>query len=677
TTPSYVQAVYVRLTGTALGSFGGDVTNVSGVASVNVAVTGDVVPPDNLGITRNGPNSSQLTDNNSQGPGGNGQLLLDVTLSTIQSAWTVNSLTFTASGTADEQTGISEIALFEDNPGAGNQGIYDPFVDLIATAGPGVSFNGPNGTYTATLANTNFAAATNRRFYLMIKLAGRATAGQTIKAELTAVTATPSVPTGIMTGVPTNAANDAFEINDALAVLSLNGPVAYQTVNNDAQGPNGDGVVICDFRISPKNDSWTVSSVTFTESGTIDAQADISFLGLYIDNGNGIWDGPTTDLPATATTGVNFNAADGIYTAGLNAAASIFTVNQVKRFFLVARLAGSASTGETMRVSITGVVQTSPTGGSMIGVPTGNTSALVIDQPTLTVNAGPNNPDVIPRLKAAAGFSEAIGQIRLSASNSDFVVSGLVLHTAGNGDWLNNLDSATGVQVYRDSNSNGQFDAGDIKLFEGPGAMPIVNATFTSQQTVTMSSDVDLWVVLNVLPSAGGSPAEIFHASLETAADVVTTTTPGTVKIGTLAPESGTLRVIDFSVTEFTPTVGLFAGGASIKIEGTGFALPVTLTIGGVVCPGTPIVDATGTLITGLTVPAGTGTALPILLTTNGLPAQQLTDTFRYSSVLPTTGGDSGSSSDGGGCIAGAGTPMLALLAPAMLGALALRRRRK
>jgi MYXO-CTERM domain-containing protein len=576
---------------------------------------------------------------------------------------------------ADEQAAFSFLGLYEDSTTGGTGGVFDgPFVDTLAITAPGVSFNGPNGLYTtAQLSNINWPPATTRRFFLVGKLAGKAIAGETIHVELTDVNGSTTSP-GFKTGMPTNHPADAFTINSARMSVQLSGPVVFNVVDNNAQGANSDGLVVCDFRIRPRNDSWTVASVTFAESGSMDAQADLSFVALYLDDGDGIWEGPATDVLATPSTGTNFNGPDGVYTAGLSAAAGAFTVNQVKRFFLVAKLAGTAGTGETLQVSITAIVQNAPTGGSLTGVPSGATSALMIDQPTLTVNAGPANPTTLTREKSAAGLTEMIGQFRFSARNSAFTVTGMTLTTGGNGDWLNHTAPATGVQVFRD-NGNGNFDAGDIKLFEGPGATPVVNCVFTSNQNIAVNADIDLWVVLNLLSSAGASPFETFTAAIESGTDV-NTLTAGAVKLGTLAPKTGELRVVDFRVDEFTPTVGLFAGGGAIKIEGSGFALPIVVTIGGIACTGTATVDGSGTLISGLEVPAGTGANLAIILTTNNLPPKTLTQTFRYSSVLPNvnTSGTTTPSSDG--CTAAAG-PTLALLAPALLGAFAWRRRRK
>jgi len=94
-------------------------------------------------------------------------------------------------------------------------------------------------------------------------------------------------------------------------------------------------------------------------------------------------------------------------------------------------------------------------------------------------------------------------------------------------------------------------------------------------------------------------------------------------------------------------------------------------------CTGTAQVTPDGTLISGLEVPAGTGTALPIVLTTNNLGPKTLSITFRYSSVLPNNNDGGTTPGDNGTCVAGAGTSLAGLAMPALLGALALRRRRK
>jgi hypothetical protein len=657
--------IYARLTGnTTPGAVSGVITHTStGAASANVAVSGTVTPSPNLSVARNGPTSTTLVDNDEQGPGGDGLVILDVTLAAGSDDWDVTNITFSESGSADGQTAVNYLALFED---ANNDGQFDAAVDTLATAAAGVSFSAANGTYTATLTTPLVSAGTSRRFFLVTRLAGAAIAGETLHAEVSAVTAT-SAGSGVVAGVPTNGPDPALEINPAELVVTLHGPLTYISVNNDSQGPNGDGHVILDVTITSKNDTWTVSELTFNAGGTGDSQSDISFLALYLDDGNDSFDGPATDTLATAAPATGFDAPNGSYTAVLDAAVAGFTAAQSKRFFLVAKLAGSASSGETFQAALDSMVQSSSSAGPVTGLPTAMSSALVIDSAVLTVSAGPGNPADFKRMRDTAGFTHVLGQFRLTANNDHFEVSGLSL-TAGSGDWPGNLNA---VEVYQDD-GNGTFDAADTLLFSGPGQSGSINCTFGAPITVADGTHEDLWIVLQVAGTAGGSPSEDFWAEIVDAGDVYTSTA-GVVLLGTVAPVTSTLGVVNFAVTSFVPPDDDQSGGAAITIIGSGFALPVTLTIGGNTCPGTAVVNAGGTEITGLFVPPGTGQGLPIVLTTNDLPPQTLTQTFSYTFVIaPGNGGGGGSSGGGGGCAAGP-TPGLALLAPL---ALLLRRRR-
>ncbi len=662
TTATLNQDIYVRLTGATQGTFNGNITNVNSGVTVYVALTGSVTPPNDLAFSRNGPAVAAMVDNDAQGTGGNGLVVLDFSFATNQAAWTVTSITFTESGSMDASTDVNFIGLYEDTSG-GTAGVFDgPTVDLLATGTSGTVFSGANGDYVATLSNSAIPASTTRRFFLVVRLAGTASAGETLKVEISAAAATTG-GVGNMNGVPTSAANNALTINPATLTATFNGPGAYTTVNNDAQGTGG--LLVLDVTLAARNDSWTVTSLSLSETGTMDATADLNLLALYVDNGNGVWDGPGTDTLATAATATGFTANS--YTATLAGGAGTFAMNESKRFFLVAGLAGTASPGETLRASLASIVQTSPTAGTTVGIPSVASSALVIDVATLTVLAGPANPALVTVEQSAANFTSMIGQFRFSASNADFTVSGLTLTVGGNGDWVNELSATNGVEIWQDD-GNGSFDAGDTLRFAGAGSAGSVTCGFTANVTVAGGNSVDFWVVLNVLAAAGGSPSDTFSASINATTDIATVTT-GNVLLGTPLPNTGTLHVVTYSFTNITPVASLPAGGNPITITGSGFALPVTLTINGVTCPGTAVVNAGGTQITGLTVPPGSGSGLAIVLTTNNLPPKTLPQTFNYQNVVNVGAGGGGGGGGGGGCAAetgaGATVILLALLAVA------------
>ena len=99
----------------------------------------------------------------------------------------------------------------------------------------------------------------------------------------------------------------------------------------------------------------------------------------------------------------------------------------------------------------------------------------------------------------------------------------------------------------------------------------------------------------------------------------------------------------------------------------------LTVTIGGVICPGVPVITG-GTQVTGLLVPAGSGKNLPIVVTSGALAPQTLTQTFSYSTVSNVGGGGGGDG--GGGCVQSEGQNTWLLLAALIPVVMWFRRRR-
>jgi hypothetical protein len=139
-------------------------------------------------------------------------------------------------------------------------------------------------------------------------------------------------------------------------------------------------------------------------------------------------------------------------------------------------------------------------GASILGIPTAYGAPLIIDVPALVVGNGPNRPSTVTHNSGSAA-DYVVAQFRLKAVNEPADVSGIVLTGGGIGDWVADVDSATGIQVYAD-NGDGMFDGADPLLFQSGGA-PIVPLTFTPQISVQPATPVDLWVVVNLTSTAG------------------------------------------------------------------------------------------------------------------------------------------------------------------------------
>src|SRR5690606_3482993 len=130
--------------------------------------------------------------------------------------------------------------------------------------------------------------------------------------------------------------------------------------------------------------------------------------------------------------------------------------------------------------------------GSINGVPTIDSTALIIDTAAVTVANAPTQPAEIWHVQGSAAHY-VVGHFRLLALNDAVTVNGFTLTTGGTGDWNTDVDAATGVEVYLDD-GDGVFDAGaDSLLFQGGGGAT-VNCLFTSPLNMPITTEADLWI---------------------------------------------------------------------------------------------------------------------------------------------------------------------------------------
>jgi hypothetical protein len=550
------------------------------------------------------------------------------------------------------QTDITAADLYRD---ANSNGTFESATDTLVDTQPG--FNASNQlVFNLSGAESQFVANDSRQYFVIVAFASTTPNNAEFQTQLEAAGGTtagtqfnslPAPGTGPAPGCIVFASN---------LHITRTGPTAAATVDNDTQGTGGFGVVIWNGTLATIADPWTVSAVEFTASGTANQQTAYTYLALFTDtNANGTFDGGVDTLAGPA--GTVFDASNK-FTVGLTTTA--FPASTTRRFFLVGKLSGTPYTGQTLNAALSGVTATPPANGQVtgdVGVPS---TALIIDLPALTVTAGPNNP-LAKTHKAGAAGAIVMAQIRLEAGNNDIDVLGLTVTTGGTGNWSTDFDATNGVEFWVDD-GDGAFDAAnDAQVFSGP-AGATAGGLFTSTVSVSNSQFKHIWVRVNILASAGlgNSTPLTYTAGVAAPADV--NTGGVTVLFGAPAPNSNPLGAVEFNVTSFVPLSDLVTGGKAITITGSGFATPISVRIGGVLCGGVAVV--TPTQITGLTVPPGSGNNLAIEVQTGTLPMQTLTQTFTYSKVS-TTDNDGGSSGCAGG-LPGSAWWMLAALVPAI-----------
>jgi len=598
------------------GTLGG--TNVIGEpAPTSGPAAGISILGNALIVETPGSAAPQMIDNNATGASGDGVLLLDFTLAVTNATWTIGSLELEASGTMNDASAFSELAIYED---VNQNGTFDGASIDVITSTVGTSFPLDNGAWPAFLTSPDITLAMQRHFFVVGKLAGTAVAGETFRLRLGAVVATP--PTGgVLLGVP-SADGPEFTVNPAAFDVGFNGPQAAQTVNStEAEA------MLLDFNIETKNSSFTISSITFAASGTGNDATAFSQLMLYADtDDSGDFDA-TNDLLASPSAGAGFTADNGTYTATL--IDQVFAGATNRRFFLIGEMAANALSGQTFNAAVSAISATSATNTNPTGVPGMASTALVIDVAAVTISLADDSPDARVAEKTGAAFSHHIATFDLMASNGDLNVHSIRFTGSGTGDWMNDLDSLTGLQVYLDDGDGALDTAIDSMIFAG-AAGATTNAAFTSPVSVSNGESAKLHAVLNVRGDAGGSLARTYLLSVSQVSNVGVDTGVMVI-LGSPPPVSRTLTLIEYFVSSISPArVDPGTMGQQITIIGSGFSAPVTLTIDGNLCPGVAGVSTDGTTITGLSVPAGMGAGLEIVLSTGVVGQRTLTQTFSY-----------------------------------------------
>lgn len=555
------------------------------------------------------------------------------------------------------QNDFDSINLYRDDNA--NNG-FDPGTDVLVDSL--TAFNASDqAVFTLSGTESDFAPGTLREYFVMVEFKATTPNGAQFASQVTAASggSTGSVVIGVP--APSVGPNPGLLVLASNLHVTLHPAAAPQTQNNDARGPGDNGLVIWDGTLSTLNDPWTVTELEFEGAGTADPQTSYDYLRLFEDmNNNGIFE-PGTDLPA-GPEGVSFDASNR-FSVVLNDDA--FPASSSRRFLLVAKLAGVAVTGQTLGALLNDVVATPPAGAQVsgdLGIPN---IALVIDLPAVNVTLGPDSPAAYTH-KAGATDDVVLAQFRFRAGNDTVVVNGATFSGTGSGSFSSAFSA---VEFWLDD-GDGVFDAGTDTLLDSVSGGPAMLASFNPPLSIPNAENRDVWVRGSVTATAGIGEALPLTHQVEIASDV-DISAPGAIKVlGTPAPVSTVFGVVDFFVTTFTPTSDLVTGGKPITIEGSGFVLPLQVRIGGVVCGGSASLNPAGTMITGLSVPAGGGKNKAIEIDSGTLPTQTLTQTFNYSSV---SGGGSGSGS--GGCAAGGTSAAWLLLALAPLAAV-LRRRK-
>src|SRR5690606_22707993 len=162
------------------------------------------------------------------------------------------------------------------------------------------------------------------------------------------------------------------------------------------------------------------------------------------DEGSGTWDGAAVETLAAATlTGFSSGAATFTLTS------TSFPQGTTSRFYLVGKMNGTATSGQTFNANLESISATPPAGGATSGVPTIDSSALLIDAAAVAVgNASVTPSETWHRAGSAQHY--VVGRFSVMALNDAATVNGLTFTTGGTGDWNTGVSATDGIEVYED-----------------------------------------------------------------------------------------------------------------------------------------------------------------------------------------------------------------------------------
>ena len=557
------------------------------------------------------------------------------------------TVTISGTGTGNEAAHVTQVALWHD---ANDSGGFEPAVDSLVDSG---TFSADNGNVTFSMASQAlFQSADSRTYFVVYDLNQGALHGQAFKCFVSAAAGAQYGATYPGLPAPGAGGTAGLQVSAVILTAVLNGPTAPLAVPAVSAGPTGDGHLLCDVTLQAREGApWNLGLLVFAATGMAALDAAFSQVALYEDTGNGVWDGAAGDTLAAAALAA-FGPAPA-YEAAFALTNDVLPAGGARRFFLVGKLGGGATSSETLNGRLMGITAAPPPGGLQYGMPTAESSALVIGPAALTVTNRAGATNALHKAGTAQSF--LLGAFSLGAVNDESIVSSITLTMTGSGNWAASMESANGIEVFRDDGDLAFTPASDALVYQGPGAQ--VAAVPFAAMAVPAGGRQDIWVRVNVAPgaAAGALAPQTFSLTIAQASDVAASTP---VAFGVPAPQGAILTVVNFTVTDFDPSSATTAGGAPITITGTGFLAPFTVTINGAPCGGAAAV--TPGQVTGLSVPPGSGSNLPIVVTNGGLPPETLSQTFSYG----VNAGGGGSRGSDGGCAAGLNTLVpLAMLA--------------
>lgn len=490
-------------------------STLAGTLNGGVAANFTIATRLDPGITVEATKGTAASVLNNETGGGNGfQAGTFNILNNGNLADTVSSITVQGLGTGNHLTAYTSFELFRDQTASGTVGSYDTGDVLI---GSGTFAGSPASVSIAVPAGEqNFAPASSKQFFIVVKLNGTATTAETFKYRVSGLT-TGAVAT--VFNVPSRTMEGLVINGPALTVSAVAG-VSEQVLNNENGG--GIGFSAGSFTVTANAfGAASLNSLTIRGSGTGDHLADYSEFAIY------------RDQTASGTIG-SYDAGDALIGTGTFAGSppdvtmpvaggeSSFAASQVKTYFIVIKLGGTASVTETFNYAVQSGAATSP--AAVLGVPSAVINGVTIVAPEVTFDGKTvGSPGVTISGKA----DHEIQAFTLGASNFGAqAINSISLTRTGT---ITDVE-ITAVKLWEDTNANGILDPAEPQVGTTQ-TFAAGSLTFSGSPLINLNATQSKSYVVTYSLGAGIANGTTFGATLAPVTDIVAV--PGPVRVVT------------------------------------------------------------------------------------------------------------------------------------------------
>lgn len=425
-------------------------------------------------------------------------------------ATSITRVRVTASGTGNDQTGISAVRLVVD---ADRDGVEDAGETTIATG----TYAANNGTVDLNL-NRSLAQGASEQWLVVYDFASSPLGGDTFTARIASsadVTSSLGAPYNSGTTGGTGAlSSNAVTIAGRLSVSRGPSSMVSRIVSAGTTG-----LATLQLRLTAENEAFTVSSLAINADGTLNDLTNISAVRLYQDTDNNGAVGASDVLLATDV----FTQDNGRLV--FNMTPLTVPANSTRDLIVAMDLSANAGGGETVRTIVGAAADLSASGATsgalpltgpraLTGVPViGNIATIGGALASSLGAATPANSTAQP-----SAVDVPMLQVTLSAQAENVAVSALTFSASGSGDEATHVSR---VRLFRDTNANGLRDAGDVLLGQ-PQAYAANNGVviFALAPEIVTGGQSRSYLLTYDFTSAplGG---ETFSVRLAAAADVV------------------------------------------------------------------------------------------------------------------------------------------------------------